>query len=376
MIERLVKNTILTKLFKGKAIIITGPRQTGKTTLVKKILAGVNIETLFLNADEPDISGQLEGASSTLLKRMIGKRRLVVIDEAQRVKNIGLTLKLITDEIPEVQLIVTGSSSLELVNETKEPLTGRKLEYHLYPLSFQELEDHFGFLEERRLLPSRLVFGSYPDIVTHQGEEKELLSNLADSYLYRDLLNLSDMRRPELLSDLLEALALQLSHEVKFSELGEMVGADQGTVKKYIDLLEKSFVVFRLRAFSRNVRNEIKKSRKIYFYDNGIRNAIIRNYAPVELRSDIGALWENYLVSERLKYNAYHQQYLRMWFWRTTQQQEIDLIEEKDHQLEAWEFKWNPKRRVKWSKTFTRNYPGALTGVVHPENYGDFLVSK
>jgi len=311
--------------------------------------------------------------SSTLLRRIIGNRQLVVIDEAQRIANIGITLKLITDEIPDVQLIVTGSSSLEIADKVKEPLTGRKFEYHLYPLSFEELEKHNGYLEERRLLQSRLIFGSYPDVINHPGEEREILTNLADTYLYKDLLSLEEIRRPELLSDILEALALQLGNEVKYSELGEIVGADQATVKKYIELLEKAFVVFRLRAFSRNVRNEIKRSRKVYFYDNGIRNAIIRNYGPIDLRSDTGALWENYLVSERLKHNAYGQRYARMWFWRTTQQQEIDLIEEMDQNISAWEFKWNPKRTVRWSKTFTENYPNASTGLVNRDNYGDFL---
>lgn len=373
MIGRLLEETIRAKLFRGKAIIITGPRQTGKTTLVKNIINSSDANALYLNADEPDVVTQLQDASSTLLKRIIGNREILVVDEAQRIANVGITLKLITDEIPDVQLIVTGSSSLEIADKIKEPLTGRKYEYQLYPLSFEELEKHNGYLEERRLLQSRLIFGSYPDVINHPGEEREILTNLADTYLYKDLLSLEEIRRPELLSDILEALALQLGNEVKYSELGETVGADQSTVKKYIELLEKAFVVFRLRAFSRNVRNEIKKSRKVYFYDNGIRNAIIRNYAPIDLRSDVGALWENYLVSERLKYNTYHQRYARMWFWRTTQQQEIDLIEEKDQNLSAWEFKWNPKRTIKWSKTFTANYPNASLGFVNPDNYGDFL---
>ena len=373
MIKRILEQTIRDSLFQGKAIIVTGPRQTGKTTLVKNIIDGGDATALYLNADEPDVTSQLEGASSTLLKRIIGNRQIVVIDEAQRIRNIGITLKLITDEIKDVQLIVTGSSSLEIANQVNEPLTGRKYAYHLYPLSFAELELHMGFLEEQRLLETRLVYGSYPDVINHPGDEKQVLTNLADSYLYKDLLRLEEIRRPELLSDILEALALQLGNEVRYSELGQTVGADQTTVKKYIDLLEKSFVIFRLRAFSRNVRNEIKRSRKIYFYDNGIRNAIIRNYASVNLRNDIGALWENYLVSERMKYNAYRQRYARMWFWRTTQQQEIDLIEEEDQRLLAWEFKWNPKKKVRWSKTFTENYPQAETASVHRDNYGDFL---
>ena len=373
MISRLLDETLSNKLFSGKAIIITGPRQTGKTTLAKSLLQNIDQPSLYLNADEPDIAAQLEGATSTLLKRIIGDKQIVVIDEAQRISNIGITLKLICDEIPDVQLFVTGSSSLEIGNRIKESLTGRKFEYHLYPLSFQELENHHGYLQERRLLESRLIYGSYPDVVNHAGDEKEILINLADTYLYRDLLSLDDIRRPELLSDLLEALALQVGHEVRYSELATTVGADQNTVKKYIDLLEKSFVVFRLRAFSRNVRNEIKRSRKVYFLDNGIRNAIIRNFSAVGLRTDIGALWENFLVSERLKYNAYNGRYAKMWFWRTRQQQEIDLIEEEDAQLAAYEFKWNPKRKAKWSKTFTRNYPETTTRAFHPENYDQFL---
>ncbi len=373
MIKRILEETIRSRMFKGKAIILTGLRQTGKTTLVKKIAETSQHQSLYLNADEPDVTGQLEGANSAMLKRIIGNRRIIIIDEAQRIRNIGISLKLITDQIRDVQLVVTGSSSLDIANEIKEPLTGRKYEYHLFPLSFAELEHYHGFLEERRNLEARLIFGSYPDVVNHPGEEKEILANLSDTYLYKDLLSLEEIRRPELLGDLLEALALQLGNEVRYSEIGQMVGADPGTVKKYIDLLEKVFVIFRLRAFSRNVRNEIKKSRKIYFYDSGIRNAIIRNFAPLHMRADVGALWENYLVSERMKFNAYRQSYARMFFWRTQQQQEIDLIEEEDGKISAFEFKWNPKRKAKFPKTFTRNYPVTETSVVHPENYHDFL---
>ncbi|RLD18029.1 MAG: ATPase [Bacteroidetes bacterium] len=373
MIKRELYHIIYEKLFKGKAIILTGPRQTGKTTLVKAILKEFPDESLFLNADEPDVRAQLEEASSTTLRNIIGDRKIIAIDEAQRISNIGITLKLITDEIKNVQLIVTGSSSLGLADKIHEPLTGRKFEYHLHPLSYSELVKNTGYLEERRQLESRLIYGSYPDVVNNPSEEREILTNLTDTFLYSDILSLDEVRKPEMLTDLLEALALQVGSQVRYSEVGDLIGASQKTVKKYIELLEKVFVIFRLRAFNRNVRNEIKRSRKIYFYDNGIRNAILRNYNPLHLRTDIGALWENYLISERKKRNAYMRYYAKSWFWRTRQQQEIDYIEEIDGVLSAFEFKWSPKRKTSWSKTFTGNYTVQGLTTVHRDNYSDFL---
>ena len=372
MIDRTLFSTLKQKMFKGKAIILIGARQVGKTTLFKKLLA--DYETvLWLNCDEPDVRHLLTDPTATQLDRFFGRQKIICIDEAQRVKNIGLTLKLITDQLPDKQLLVTGSSALELSNHINEPLTGRKFEYNLYPLSHEELLRSFGMLESNRLLEEQLIFGSYPDIISNPEDRVELLTQLASSYLYKDLFNYQQIRKPEVLQLLLEALALQLANEVSYHELANSLGVDAETVKKYIDLLEKTFVVFRLRAFSRNLRTELKKSRKIYFFDNGIRNALIRNFNPLALRPDVGALWENYLVSERIKRNSYAMYFCHNYFWRTRQQQEIDYLEEYNGKLYAWEFKWNKKAKVKFSKTFTRAYPDAQVGIVTPENYSDFL---
>jgi len=282
-------------------------------------------------------------------------------------------LKLLIDQIPEKQVIATGSSSLELNSSIAEPLTGRKFQFTLLPLSFGELSNHHGLLEERRILEHRMVYGSYPDIITSVGREQELLRLLADSYLFKDLLNLEGINKPALLEKIVKALALQLGSEVSFQEIGRLVGADSQTVERYIDLLEKTFVLFRLPSYSRNVRNEIKKGKKIYFHDNGIRNAIIGNFQPIYSRSDAGALWENYLVSERFKMLANKGINATGYFWRTSQQQEIDYIEEQNQKLLACEFKWNPSRKKSFPTTFERAYPDAELRVITPADYDQFL---
>lgn len=373
MIYREIQDVIKKRLFKGKAIILTGSRQVGKTTLLKTVISKELSKALFLNCDEPEVRTLLTDTNMQTLRGTIGKYKIVLIDEAQRVKNIGLTLKLIIDNFPHVQLLITGSSSLDLSGKINEPLTGRKLEYHLYPFSAKELVSNSNLLTERQSLEKRLIYGSYPDVINFPGEEKEFLLNLSDSYLYKDVLSLDTIRKPAQLENLLVALALQLGNEVSYYELAQTISVDVQTVERYIDLLEKSFVIFRRNAFSRNHRNEIKKGKKIYFYDNGIRNAIIQNFAPVSLRQDIGALWENYFISERLKANHYGRHFVKSYFWRTFQQQEIDLIEEADGQLTAFEIKWNEKRKVKLSATFTNNYPNTHFHVVNKSNYWNFL---
>ena len=372
MIPRLLYERINKKLFQGKALIITGPRQSGKTTLIQQIAASHKKTALMLDCDEPDIRQMLDSPTSTQLKKLIADRDLVLIDEAQRVKNIGITLKLITDQIKTAQLIVTGSSSLELSSSVNEPLTGRKYEFLLLPISTQEMAAHTSLLEEQRLIENRLLFGMYPDVITHIGDAQDLLHQLTDSYLYKDIFAFQDIRKPELIEKLLQALALQLCSEVSFHELAGMLGVNSVTIQRYIELLEKSFVIFRLTAFSRNVRNELKKSRKIYFYDNGIRNALIKNFNLLRLRSDAGALWENFMVSERKKYLLFNGIHANTHFWRTRQQQEIDYIEEKNDTLLAVEFKWNPKASAQFSKTFLNAYKNITTKVVTPENYLEF----
>ena len=272
-----------------------------------------------------------------------------------------------------IKVVATGSSSFELAGQTGEPLTGRKYEYFLYPVSFQEMLNHTSFLEETRLLENRLLFGYYPEVVSKIGEEKEILSLLVNSYLYKDLFMLEQIKKPLMLEKLLKALALQIGNEVSYNEIGQLIGSDNQTIERYIGLLEKAFIIFRLQALNRNIRNEIKKTRKVYFYDTGIRNAIIKNFNPLALRNDVGHLWENFLIVERMKRNHYAMQYANRYFWRTRQQQEIDYIEEYGGKLHAYEFKWNPNKKVRFPKTFLNAYPNSETKVITPENYQEFL---
>lgn len=378
-IERDLKVVLDSKIGKGKVLLLIGPRQVGKTTLLKNILTSISSEkkVQFWNCDESDVRQFLSEANSAKLKSFVGNSDFIVIDEAQRVKDIGLTIKLLHDSFPNVQLAVTGSSSLDLSNSINEPLTGRKFEYNLFPFSTNELVNHTSMLEEMRLLKNRLVYGFYPDVVNNPGEKKEILTNIVNSYLYKDVFEFQDIRKSSVIEKLVQALALQVGSEVSFNELGNLLGIDTVTVQRYVDLLEKAFVIFHIRSFSRNVRNELKKSIKIYFYDNGVRNSVISNFSPVELRSDIGALWENFLISERIKNNTYHNKHAKYYFWRTTQKQEIDFIEEVDQNLFAYEFKYNPKKvNSKCPVTFSNNYPNVPFDVITSENYMDFVLHK
>ncbi|MFR9517117.1 MAG: ATP-binding protein [Rikenellaceae bacterium] len=372
MVERVIREMVCSKLGTGKAIILMGARQTGKTTLLKDLFAGDDT-LLWLNGDEADVRDMFENITSTRLKAIIGSKKIVVIDEAQRIEDIGLKLKLITDNIPDVQLVATGSSSFDLANRVNEPLTGRKWEYKMFPISFAEMVAHHGFMEEKRLLPHRLIYGYYPDVVVSQGNEKEILKQLSDSYLYKDILMWEQIKKPDKLLKLLQALAFQVGSHVSYNELAQLCGLDSKTVEKYIVLLEQTFVIFRLGSFSRNLRNELKNSRKIYFYDNGIRNALIANFAQAESRTDMGALWENFLISERMKNNHYQGRWCNSWFWRTTKQQEIDYIEEENGAVSAFEFKWNEKAKAKVPTGFIEGYDSSFT-VVHPGNVDEFLL--
>ena len=376
MIERRLKQLILPRLFKGKAIVLTGPRQVGKTTLLRMLMAETDKKTLFWNCDEPDIRQKLTNPTSTQLQVETAQYELVFIDEAQRVPNIGVTLKLLIDNLPMKQIVVTGSSALQLSNSINEPLTGRKYEYNVFPFSSEELIDNHGSMEEKRLLERRLVYGAYPEVANSQGEERETLSNLVNSYLYKDVFAFQDVRKPEIIEQLLQALALQMGSAVSFNELSKLLCLNSQTVQRYIDLLEKSYILFHLRSFSRNLRNELKKSRKIYFYDNGVRNAILGDFKPLQLRQDAGALWENFLVSERLKHNSYSLFYGKSYFWRTQQQQEVDYLEDIDGVLHTYEFKWSKAKQPKLTETFAHNYPEHTFTVVNPDNYQDFVTGR
>jgi len=375
MIERILEKQILAKINKKKAIILMGPRQVGKTTLLKSLFEK-STEIIWLNGDEPDIQSIFENISSKRLEAIIGNKKMIIIDEAHRIPEIGLKMKLITDQLINVQLIATGSSAFELSNKLNEPLTGRKWEFKMYPISFQEMVNHHGLLNEIRLLPHRLIYGFYPDVVNHPGNEKEILKQLSDSYLYKDLLMIDQIKKPSALVKLLQALALQIGSQVSYHELAQICGLDGKTIEKYMMLLEQSYIIFRLTSFSRNQRNELKKSRKVYFFDNGIRNSLIANFEQIENRTDIGALWENYLVSERVKYLAYQQKWVNNWYWRTTEQQEIDYVEEENGQLSAYEFKWNPKAKGSIPNSFKKTYPTATINIIHRENFEQFLGVK
>ena len=374
MIERILSKKISALLDGRKAITIMGARQVGKSTLLQMML-GERKDVMWLNGDEPDIVEILGNMTSPRLKAMIGNNTIIVIDEAQRIPDIGLRLKLITDQIPDVQVIATGSSSFDLSNKLNEPLTGRKREFKMYPLTFNEMVSSTNLLEETRMLPHRMVYGYYPEVVCNPGEEKIILKELADSYLYKDILSMDGILKPEKLVKLLKALAYQIGSQVSYNEVGMLVGLDSKTVEKYITILEKSYIIFRLTSLARNIRNELKSSRKIFFWDLGIRNAVIGNLTQIENRQDAGALWENFVIAERVKMLAYNGSFAQTYFWRTKQQQEIDYLEEEDGKIKAFEFKWNPnKAAAKCPDSFLKAYQNPEFKVITPQNVDEFLL--
>lgn len=370
-IVRRIQKDVEKALFQGKIVVIYGARQVGKTTMVKKIMDKYD-DSLYLSCDELDIRDALTDKTSTELKSFIGSKRLVVIDEAQRVKNIGLTLKLIVDTFPEIQVIATGSSSFELSGKVSEPLTGRKTEFFLYPFSVDELFQVYSSLEMNRLLEEKLVFGMYPGVIFAGPDREKRVRELATSYSYKDVFVYQDIRNPELLEKLLQALALQVGNEVSYTELAQVVGANKVTVESYIRILEQAYIIFRVGPFSRNIRNELKKKRKIYFYDLGLRNALINNFNPIYLRQDVGALWENFMMSERIKRNNNFGISANIYFWRTSSGKKIDYIEDSGGILTGYEFKWQ-KNDFSRPKEFLAAYPESTIVLINRENYLDFL---
>lgn len=371
--ERKIRDSIIEKFFRGKAIILLGPRQVGKTTLLKSILNSRNDKYLYLDGDDPKVIDILENANTETLRTLIGDNRVVYIDEAQRINNIGIKAKIIVDQMKEVQLIISGSSAFEINQKIQEPLTGRKWTFNLWPISWNEYEKEVGYLKSEQTLENRLVYGFYPDVLKQTSDMEDVLLELTESYLYKDVLMYANLKKPRLIQHILEALAYQVGNEVKYKEVGETVGADPKTVAAYIDVLEKAFVVFSLSSYSRNLRTEIKTAKKIYFYDNGVRNAVIRDFTPWQLRQDIGGLWENFLISERLKQNSYNKSLARSYFWRTKQQQEVDYLEEIAGKIDAFEFKWNPKRKVSFPKPLTEEYQ-SNNQVISRENFRNFII--
>jgi len=344
----------------------------GKTTLVKEIQKKYFNESLYLNCDEPDIRNLFTEKTSTEIKSFIGDKKLIILDEAQRIRNIGLTLKLMVDNFPEIQVIATGSSSFDLSNKIAEPLTGRKHEFHLYPFSLEEIKQIYSDLEINRILEQRIVFGMYPEIFFSGVEAENKIKDLTRSYLFKDVLEFQNIKNAEAIGKLLTALALQIGNEVSYNELAQTVGIDKITVSNYIQILEKAFIVFRLPPFSRNLRNELKKLRKIYFFDCGIRNALINNLNSLNLRQDTGALWENFIISERVKYNRNHGADKNIYFWRTREGREIDYLEEAGGKLNGFEIKWADEK-FKTPKVFSEAYPESKIKLISRENYRDIL---
>lgn len=362
-------------MFQGMAIVVYGARRVGKTVLVKNILADYGDDGIYLNCDQPDIASALANKTSTELYEFVQRKKLVVMDEAQRVENIGLTIKLLVEAYPDMQVIATGSSSFELANKITEALTDRAWFHKLYPLSYEEIAAT-DKIEAKRNLNRMLRLGTFPKVWQNdEATAKQLLNDLTTSFLYKDLLEFERLRLAPLLTRLLQALALQLGNEVSYDEIAGLVGVDRKTVVRYIFLLEQVFVIFRLPALSRNPRNEVSQLRKVYFYDLGVRNSLIQNFNDLNLRNDVGGLWENFCIVERLKHNEYHQLLANNYFWRSYDKQEIDYIEEAGGKLNAYEFKWKtPKRPLKAPSGFVNFYPDTTYSVVDQDNFEQFVV--
>lgn len=375
MLKRKLTDTIKQYLFPNKVILILGARRVGKTILVKSIEKEFKGNVLFLNAEDSLAKEILETRSISSYKRNLEGIDLLIVDEAQTITAIGQILKLIVDEIQGIRIIATGSSAFDLLNKFGEPLTGRSFTFHLFPFAQAERMEHENRYEAKQKLPERLIYGSYPEISEYNTyKEKELyLFNLINTYLLKDILSIDGLRGTSKIMDLLKLLAFQTGSEVSPHELGKQLGMSKNTVEKYLNLLQKVFVIFELKAFSKNLRKEVSKNRKWYFYDNGIRNAIISDFTPLELRKDLGILWENYMLSERLKINHYNLSETQMYFWRTYDQQEIDLIEENSGQLSAFELKWG-KGKVKIPIAWTNTYPNAGFNIIRPEDYPHWIL--
>lgn len=358
------------QLFKGKVLILYGARRTGKTTLVKHLLGKFSEKSAYINCELQEYKDALSTTNSGLLAEFIGNRELVIFDEAQHIANIGLVLKVLVDTFPQVQFIATGSSSFELSGMVSEPLTGRSRQFLLLPFSLEEIGQSLNPIQIKANLPNLLRFGLYPQVFNSIGDEKiEELAEISSNYLYKDLFQFEQIKKPDLLFKLLAAIALQTGSESSLNELAQITGTNVHTVKRYLELLEKSFVIFRLNSFSRNLRKELAKSQKIYFYDVGIRNAVIRNFNEMNLRTDVGGLWENFCITERIKFNQNHRRFVNTYFWRTYDQKEIDYIEEKDGHLTCFEFKYAEGSLGKFPAEFSETYPNSSFKVITPGNF-------
>ena len=371
MIKRDLEDEIRKRLGKGKTIVIYGARQVGKTTLLHTIFDDQD-GVLWLNGDDDNTQVLLETISAENYKNIVSGYQTVIIDEAQRIKDIGLKLKVLHDNFGSmIQFIATGSSSFELANKVNEPLTGRKKSFFLAPLSINELKNTYGPLSEKSNLSSRLIYGSYPGVILSDDDKKDVLLELADDNLYKDVLKMGEIIKMDKLRKILQALAFQIGNQVSMNEIAGLVGLDSKTVDKYISLLEQAFIIFRVTSYSKNLRNELKSSQKFFFYDCGIKNAIINDFRPIDLRQDTGNLFENYIMSEVKKKFPKE----NLYFWRTTDQQEVDLVRQKDGAIFATEMKYNPKKNAKFPKIFAETYNPAEQTVINNENYLDMLLS-
>ena len=374
MINRKIEKNIVENLFKGKVIIIYGARQVGKTTLVKKIADDYKSQSGYFNCDLISVQDALSILEANRIKNFLGDHNIIILDEAQRIKNIGLILKILIDTYPELQIIATGSSSFDLANEINEPLTGRKIVFNLFPLSVEEIMGDNGFLYINSKLEKILRYGTYPDVFFSEDKEAaSKLEEIASSYLFKDILSFDKIKKSSIIVKLLQLLALQVGSEVSYNELATKLGINRITVEKYIDILEQCFILFRINSFSRNLRNEISKAIKIYFYDLGVRNILIKNLNPLDIRNDAGFLWENFCILERIKRNKYNNIFANYYFWRTYDQKEIDFIEERDGKLFAYEFKLN-REHSKAPSIFLETYKNSQYQTINRENYYKFLM--
>ncbi len=379
MIYRTVMDRMDKYLFRGRVVSLMGARRVGKTTLVKEILRRYqqNKRTRYLNCDLQSVQQALETLEPERLKAYLGKQDLVVLDEAQNVRKIGQVLKILVDTYPEMQIIATGSSSFHLAREIGEPLTGRVYPFELFPLALQEIAAGQGYSVVEPQIENLLRFGAYPGIFgTVEEDARFQLEELVSHYLYRDILAYARIRKSSVITNLVRLLALQLGNEVSYPEVASTLGVNRKTVVNYIDLLEQSFIVFRLGAYSRNLRKEISKSQKIFFYDLGVRNAVLQAFAPLALRQDVGALWENFCILERLKLTSNNGIFVNRYFWRTYDQQEIDYIEERDGRLTGFEFKYNPRRKYRFPQSFVEAYPDSALERVDRSNYWQHLMDE
>ncbi|MBI5186336.1 MAG: ATP-binding protein [Nitrospinae bacterium] len=375
-IKRIVFEQLKSKLQGGKVLVLYGPRRTGKTFLLEQLKSYLEKKEkiLFLNGESRIVQENISSQNPERLKQYLGNTSLLIVDEAQEIQNIGLNLKIIVDTLPHLKVIASGSASFDLAQKVGEPLTGRKKTLNLYPVSCQEIINNHSGHYYQSILESLLIFGCYPELFSlkSQDEQREYLLELVDSFLFKDILKLEKVKNPKKLKDLLTLLAFQIGQEVSLAELGNNLDLHKDTVARYLDLLEKSFVLINIRGFSRNLRKEVIKNSRYYFYDNGIRNALINNYNPLKLRDDAGRLWENYIVVERLKKQAYTPLFSNNYFWRTYDQQELDWVEEREGRLFGYEIKWG-KKKAKCPRAWLENYSNAGYELINQENFLGFI---